>query len=627
MAVLESSSGRADHTSMTGHHPPPSDALDALRERVLRAGIAVLAVGMPMVGALVAYQGALANQLNVRTVAFSGAMVCFPLLWVVTPRLKFRLTAALFVGMIIFSALLLASRGVLTVGYAALDLLAILSATLFFGRTGAIAGMIAVFGAHLTGWAIVAFELGPPPAINLIDPRIPAVWIRHLVVLGVLGGVTAMTELYVVEQLAREVQMHRRLADLEMQQRLALEHAERERAHEREERERAQQALDQARRLEALARMSGGIAHDFNNALTVIIGTADVAKLSLSSPDDVASYLDEIVQAAKRAGQLTTQLLTLGRAQLGAREPVDMTDFLGRLQGALRRVLPDDVGLVVDAPSEPITARADVAGLERAVYNLVLNARDAMPGGSGTITLSCYRETVTGREPLADGTYAVLRVSDTGHGMDAQTLSRIFDPFFTTKSERGGTGLGLATVQAFAKDGGGHVEAASEVGNGTTFTLWLPEQNGAAPHPAPPADAAAPAPPRESHRTRVLVVEDRADVRANIVRTLTTHGFEVDQAADGTAALTLIEQNRDYAVLCIDGVMPGLATADVLTRAAELAPTMGVLVCSGYVREDLLRRGVEAGRYAFLAKPFTGDQLLACVDSVLRPAVTPRTTR
>src|SRR6185503_12056691 len=125
----------------------------------------------------------------------------------------------------------------------------------------------------------------------------------------------------------------------------------------------------------------------------VIIGTADVAKLSLSSPDDVAGYLDEIVQAAKRAGQLTTQLLTLGRAQIGAREPVDMTDFLERLQGALRRVLPDDVGLVVEAPPEPVTARADLAGLERSVYNLVLNARDAMPPAGGTITMSCHRET------------------------------------------------------------------------------------------------------------------------------------------------------------------------------------------------------------------------------------------
>ena len=579
---------------------------------------------MPITATLVIVQGALEHQLNLRTFLITGGMVCFPLLWVIAPRLKFRTAAAFFVGLLIFSALLLASRGVLTVGYAAVDLLAILSATLFFGRAGAVVGMCAVIAAHLTGWAIISFGLGPPPAINLIDPRLPAVWIRHMVVLVMLGVVIAVTELYVIEQLAHEVQVHRRLADLELQQRLALERAERERALEREEHGRAQQALDQARRLEALARMSGGLAHDFNNALTVIIGTADVAKLSLSSSHDVAGYLDEIVQAARRAGQLTTQLLTLGRAQIGAREAVEMTDFLGRLQSALRRVLPDDVVLHVDAPTEPVTARVDLAGLERAVYNLVLNARDAMPGTGGTITLSCHRETVTRHEGLLDGAFAVLRVSDTGHGMDNQTLARVFDPFFTTKGERGGTGLGLATVYAFAKDTGGQVHVTSTLGDGTTFTLWLPEHTGVA--VAPPAeDSKSQAPPRAAHRTRILVVEDRGDVRSNMVRTLSTHGFEVEEAEDGAGAIAMLERKGDFTLMCIDGVMPGLGTADVMARSAELAPSMGVLVCSGYLREDLLRRGVEAGRYAFLAKPFTAEQLLTGVDSVIRAAAASRT--
>jgi DNA-binding NtrC family response regulator len=145
--------------------------------------------------------------------------------------------------------------------------------------------------------------------------------------------------------------------------------------------------------------------------------------------------------------------------------------------------------------------------------------------------------------------------------------------------------------------------------------------------PVSPATAATAARPRPPRHTRILVVEDRADVRANIVRTLTAHGYEVDQAVDGAAAMALIEERRDYAALCIDGVMPGVGTADVLTRASELAPSMAILVCSGYVREDLLRRGVEAGRYAFLAKPFTADQLLAGVDSVLQSAAATRTSR
>jgi signal transduction histidine kinase/CheY-like chemotaxis protein len=604
---------------MTGQPTSAANTLDALRARVLRAGIALLAIGMPIGGALMAFQAAQSGYLNARILAFSGSMLCFPLLWLLTPRLRFRTAAAIFIALLLGSATLLASRGVLTVGYAAVDLLVILSSTLFFGRTGAVVGMGGVMGAHLLGWGIVSAGLGPPPPLSLIDPRLPDVWIRHVVILGLLGLVMALTELFVIEQLAREVEVHRA-------QRVALDRVEHEREHERQERERAHLALDQARRLEALARLSGGIAHDFNNALTVIIGTADVAKLSLSSPAEVAGYLDEIVDAARRAGQLTRQLLTLGQGQIGGREPVDMPDFLRRLEGALRRVLPDDIALVVDAPREPITAFTNVAGLERAVYNLVLNARDAIQSGRGTITIACQRETIDCRDPLHDGSYAVLRVTDTGHGMDAQTLERIFDPFFTTKGERGGTGLGLATVYAFAKETDGHVDVTSAVGAGTTFTLWLPEHVGDRRPPAP-AERLLPGPSRAPHRTRILVVEDRADVRANMVRTLTTYGFDVEEAVDGDAAMARLEQGCDFAAMCIDGVMPGLSTAEVLARAALIAPGMGVLLCSGYLREELLRRGVEAGRYAFLAKPFTPDQLLAGVDGVLRSSAAARVSR
>jgi len=178
-------------------------------------------------------------------------------------------------------------------------------------------------------------------------------------------------------------------------------------------------------------------------------------------------------------------------------------------------------------------------------------------------------------------------------------------------------------VNAFAKDTGGQVEVASTPGAGTTFTLWLPEHTGVT-AASPAGDLPSPAPPRAAHRTRILVVEDRGDVRSNMVRTLATHGFEVEEAEDGAGAIAMLERKADYTLMCIDGIMPGLGTADVLARSAELAPSMGVLVCSGYLREDLMRRGVEAGRYAFLAKPFTAEQLLASVDGVMRATPTPR---
>jgi signal transduction histidine kinase/ActR/RegA family two-component response regulator len=605
-------------------HELVDDALHGVRVRVLHAALNVLAVGMPLISAVLILGALRAGTINRLTIVLAGSVLTYPVLWLARDRLGFRRSAMTLVGMLAVSALLLGSRGALTVGYAAIHMLTVLSASLFFGRRGAMVGIAIVLGTHTLAWGLVTSGILPPVSPTLWDPRNPAVWLRHFFVLGLLGAVIALTELHVVERLAHEVDVHRRLAEREMQQRLSLERAEREREYERDQRERAQHALEQARRLEALARMSGGIAHDFNNALTVIVGTAGVAKLSLASPEDVALYLDEIVQASKRAADLTNQLLTLGRQQISSPEPVEMTDLLGRLQGALRRVLADDISLIVDLPNEPVTARADAGGLERALYNLVLNARDAMPGvGGGTITVTCHYEAIAGRaRAIADGRYVVVRVADTGHGIDPQTLERIFDPFFTTKSERGGTGLGLATVYAFAKESGGHVEVTSIEGQGTAFTLLLPEYCDA-PHPDAPASKVAPLRVPVRDTGRILVVEDRADVRTTIVRTLTAHGFDVSEAGDGTTAVRLLSTGPDYALMCIDGVMPGMSTAAVIERAEHLTPAMRVLVCSGYVREDLLRRGVEAGRYAFLAKPFTAEQLLASVDGVLRSARSP----
>jgi CheY-like chemotaxis protein len=200
--------------------------------------------------------------------------------------------------------------------------------------------------------------------------------------------------------------------------------------------------------------------------------------------------------------------------------------------------------------------------------------------------------------------------------MDRETLDRIFDPFFTTKGDKGGTGLGLATVYAFIKESHGGVDVTSAPDCGTTITIRLPEardRDSAAPTPvtAQPAAAAVPA------GARVLVVEDRADVRSSMSRTLSHHGFEVSETSDGDGALRRLAEDRAFALMCIDGVMPGLETATVIERARELAPSMPVLVCSGHVQEELLRRGIATGRYACLPKPFSNQQLLASVMHVL----------
>jgi CheY-like chemotaxis protein len=304
----------------------------------------------------------------------------------------------------------------------------------------------------------------------------------------------------------------------------------------------------------------------------------------------------------------------LGRQHVSTPRPTAIAVMVDRLQTPMQRILADDVLLEIDAPPEDAIAMVDETQLERALLNLVINAGDAMPRG-GTVTIAWRIEDVAGAPYLADGRYVSINISDTGQGMSQETLDRVFDPFFTTKSDKGGTGLGLATVYAFAKESHGAIDATSELGAGTRITIWLPE----APHthsPSPSPFAAQPAttvPPG----ARVLVVEDRDDVRASMSRILSHHGFDVTESSDGDGALRQLADDRAFALMCIDGVMPGLQTATVIERARELAPAMPVLVCSGHVQEELLRRGISTGRYAFLSKPFSAQQLLASVTRVL----------
>jgi signal transduction histidine kinase/ActR/RegA family two-component response regulator len=437
---------------------------------------------------------------------------------------------------------------------------------------------------------------------------------RQTFILVLLGVVMAATELYVVERLAHQVEVYQNLAAREREQRLALERSERERMREREQREQAQRALEQSRRIEALARMAGGVAHDFNNALTVIVGGAEMAKLRRESPEEVEECLNEVLRAAGGAADLSRRLLTLGRQHISKPKPTSIQGLLSRLQTPIRRILADDVQLVVSPAGEDTIVFVDESELERALLNLVLNASDAMPRG-GTLTIAWRSDTVTGTGRLPDGRYVGLSVSDTGTGIEPETLERIFDPFFTTKADRGGTGLGLATVYAFVHESRGAVEATSTPGEGTVITMLLPESRGE--HPATPASDPRPAGAIAiAAGERVLVVEDRPDVRASMARILSHHGFDVSETSDGDGALRVLS-GKTFALMCIDGVMPGLETAAVIERAKALAPSMPVLVCSGHVQEELLRRGIATGRYAFLSKPFSAQQLLASVTQVL----------
>ena len=591
------------------------DTLHLLKTRVLRVAFNVLAVAMPLVGVFLAWQAYSSGVLTPLTLVLCSWGVVFPILRWLGSRMTFQMSALVLLSVLLITVAMVAVRFGLTVGNLAVSVLLILLATLFFGRRGALVALVAVVVVIAASGVLVVQGYAPPISNVLRDPMDPAVWVRETFIMVFLGVVMAATELYVVERLAHEVHVHKNLAAREREQRLALERSERERVREREQREQALHALEQSRRLEALARMAGGVAHDFNNALTVIVGGAEMAKLRRDFPGEVEECLDEVLRAAGGAADLSRRLLMLGRQHIAKPTPTPIATLVDRLQTPIRRILADDIHLVVNPPAEDAIALVDEPQLERALLNLVINAGDAMPRG-GTVTMAWRVEDVVSAPNLADGRYVSVSISDTGQGMDRETLDRVFDPFFTTKIDKGGTGLGLATVYAFTKESRGAVDATSEPGTGTTITMWLPEAGGIHP-PTPTPLAAQSAVATVPAGARVLVVEDRADVRASMSRILSHHGFEVIETSDGDGALRRLADDKAFALMCIDGVMPGLETATVIERARELAPSMPVLVCSGRVKEELLRRGIATGRYAFLSKPFSSQQLLASVTQVL----------
>jgi signal transduction histidine kinase len=583
------------------------DALQSLREQVLRASLNVLAVAVPGISLVIIAVGLMSGKFDPMTMGLSAYTLTFPLLRLLHSRLGFRRSAIALLVLLATTGFVVEARGGVAIGNILLNAMVLLLGALFFGRRGAAAGFLVVFVLFVLAGFLVVTGRVPRITPDMWDSTRASFWLRQSIALALMGLAIAVAQVYVVERLATEATRLATLVKHEQQQRLALESSEREREHEREQRMRAQTALEESRRIEALARLAGGVAHDFNNSLTVIMGSAEQIRFARSLPE-ATNCVEEIVAAARQAAELTRQLLTLGRRQVSKPQPVPIAALFERLQIAFRRILPDDVTLGVEVPKEDIVARLDPNDLERSLLNLVLNARDAMPSG-GRISLRCAGKTIEGNVAgLAQGRYVEISISDTGHGMEQETLDHIFEPFFTTKSAGAGSGLGLATVHAFAKDSGGNLTVDSTVGVGTTFTMLFPESadGGFQPEAAILPLLASGAVPAEA---RVLVVEDNPEVRDSMVRILSRGGFRVSQAANGDQAAAFIDE--EFSLLCIDGVMPGLPARAVIAQIEQRWPGTRILLCSGYLQEDLLRRGVAAGRYAFLQKPFTSDELLA----------------
>ena len=376
--------------------------------------------------------------------------------------------------------------------------------------------------------------------------------------------------------------------------------------------------LRQSQKMEAVGQLAGGIAHDFNNLLTAILGSTQLL-LQVTPPGDVRREdVDEIRNAGLRAAELTRQLLAFSRRQVLAPKVLELNAVVANMDKMLRRLIGDDVELATALHAEAGAVNADPGQLEQVLLNLVVNARDAMPGG-GRVLIETTRlllrdELVERRHRLAPGDYVCLAVTDSGLGMDEATQAHLFEPFFTTKEVGKGTGLGLATVYGIVKQSGGYIWVYSEPGRGTTVKVYLPRVRGAA-EPALPA----PEPPalRGGHET-VLLVEDAAPVRTLARRSLEACGYQVIDAADGPKALELSARHTgEIAVLVTDVVMPGMSGRELAERLAPTRPAMKVLYTSGYTDDAMVRQGVLNAGVAFLQKPFVPDSLARKVREVL----------
>jgi PAS domain S-box-containing protein len=384
------------------------------------------------------------------------------------------------------------------------------------------------------------------------------------------------------------------------------------------ERRQLEEQLRQAQKLEAIGRLAGGVAHDFNNLLTVIGGRSHIIGWRLPEGDPLRHDVEIIEKTAERAAGLTRQLLAFSRKQVLEPRVLDLNEILGNMDRMLQRLIGEDIELVALLGPDLGRIRVDPSQIEQVVLNLAVNARDAMPEG-GRLTIETqnvdlgegYARTHADVEP---GPYIMLAVSDTGHGMDATIQAQLFVPFFTTKEPGKGTGLGLATVYGIVRQSGGHIWVYSEVGQGSTFKVYLPRVSD-------PVDAVigAPvlAPPPRGVET-VLLAEDDDAVRALARETLQTSGYTVIEAAHPEAALRIAQTYAGVIdLLLTDVVMPGMSGRILADRLLPLRPGIKVLFMSGYTANAIVHHGVLDAGTAFLQKPFTPGALARRVREVL----------
>ncbi|NLF40120.1 PAS domain-containing protein [bacterium] len=391
-------------------------------------------------------------------------------------------------------------------------------------------------------------------------------------------------------------------------------------AHKKDEEERArlQAQLLQAQKLESIGRLAGGVAHDFNNLLSPVLGYAEMLLPLFPKGSEEHDLVSQIEEAGRRAAVLTRHLLAFSRNQVLDIKPIDLNAVTAGFESMLKRIVGEDIRIVVRLDAARPVVRADVAQIEQVLMNLVVNARDAMPDG-GTITIETGEVTLdeaycASRAPLKPGRYVMLAVTDAGCGIQPEIIKKIFDPFFTTKETGKGTGLGLATVYGIATQHGGDIRVISQAGHGARFELLLPP---CAHDGAMELDAPSPGVCHNGSET-ILVTEDDEALNLLTARILTRSGYNVLRAHNGDEAIQCASSYNDHIhLLLTDVIMPGMDGAELYRRFRGIHPETSVLFMSGYTGNVIRQHGIDESTIRLVPKPFTIPAILAQVRAAI----------